>query len=119
MIKDKFIANSIGSSQKQGTVSIPVEASHNEYVLLGFLILHIPLGLLLYNNPLFATFDAVITILLGFWFVIIDKHPYRVIYVTAYITSAELLWRVTEAKIFWETGKYSVSILFNIIIFKI
>lgn len=76
-----------------------------------FLIFHLPLGFLLRVNPIFSTLHAVITIIVGLYFITNDNQPTRLIYLMGYITGAELLWRGTHANIFWETGKYAITLL--------
>lgn len=58
-----------------------------------------------------ATAHALITLGVGLWWAAISNNPERVAYIVAYITGAEVLWRMTQAQIFWEFGKYSVVII--------
>jgi O-antigen ligase len=91
----------------------------NTLWLLGFVFLHIPLGwLVLQMGSVVATAHALFTILLGLFFLSRDRHPARVIYVAAYITGAEVLWRAAGARIFWETGKFAVSALLLLALLK-
>jgi hypothetical protein len=83
-------------------------ASHplfsNRFAL--FLVAHIPLALLMQNVDGWATGHAFITAGIAIWTVITDQRGERVGYAAAYIAGAEVLWRMTEAQIVWEFGKY-------------
>src|SRR5262245_23763672 len=74
-------------------------------------ILHVVLALLLYRfRPTLPTI-YVMLIFLAVLFTLRDKTPVRLIYMCAYIASAELLWRMTKANVFWESGKYLLVLL--------
>jgi O-antigen ligase len=72
---------------------------------------HLPLAILMRQAPLVATIHGWSVFALGLWFLIHDKQPTRLIYLTGYIVGAEVLWRMTKAGVFWEFGKYSISFL--------
>lgn len=78
--------------------------------ILMLLVLHIPLGLLLYHFSDLSTIHAIAVLAVGLLFVFTGRLQYAA-YVVAYIVGAEVLWRMTHASIFWEFGKYSVSLL--------
>jgi hypothetical protein len=79
------------------------------YILV--LVLHIPLALAMRMSPLIATVHAVVTLLVGLYFVATDTLPYRMLYVCAYIIGSEVLWRMNGAAVFWEYGKYAIALL--------
>jgi hypothetical protein len=80
------------------------------YVLIS---VHLPLGMLLYKNPLASTAHAVLTLAIGLFFVLHSRlQADRVAYLGAYIVGAEVLWRMTGAVIPWEFGKYGTSGIF-------
>ncbi|HEX9639347.1 MAG TPA: O-antigen ligase family protein [Acidobacteriota bacterium] len=83
----------------------------SDLTVLAFLLLHIPLALLLHGRPFLATAHAYGTIALGISFLSRDRHPFRLLYVIAYITGAELLWRATDSFTFYEFGKYATAVL--------
>src|SRR5574341_1034253 len=58
-----------------------------------------------------ATAHALVTLGIGLWWAAISNNSERVAYIIAYITGAEVLWRMTQAQVFWEFGKYSVVII--------
>jgi hypothetical protein len=86
--------------------------------VLFFMLLHIPLAWALWLSPALSSLHALMTVGVGLVWLIHDREPYRLIYLTAYITGAELLWRGTHAFIFWEFGKYAVGVLFVLALLK-
>jgi len=76
-----------------------------------FILLHIPLAFAFRWSSTVATAHAIGTFVLGLWWLAHDRYPDRLIYLTAYITGAELLWRGMQASVFYEFGKYSVGLL--------
>lgn len=98
--------------------SLPPSASRQTFVFLLVLILHIPLGVLMRGMPVLSTLHAIGTLMLGLLLVTIDRHPHRLIYVCAYIVGAEVLWRGTNAYVFWEFGKYGISFLLFLALLK-
>ncbi len=62
----------------------------------------------MHQFPAIATGHALLTFSLGVIWALSGQRVERVIYVAAYITGAEVLWRMTEANVYWEFGKYSV-----------
>jgi hypothetical protein len=85
-----------------------------------FLLLHLPLALALKQSPTLSLAHALFTFAVGLFWLAKDKRPDRLIYLTAYVAGAEMLWRVTYAfeDIFWEFGKYAVSLLLILAILK-
>jgi len=82
------------------------------------LVLHIPLAFLLRNIQLFATLHAFLTLLIGVWIVLTSDDIKKVVPVIAYITGAEVLWRMTKANVFWEYGKYATVAVLLIALLK-
>lgn len=78
-------------------------------VLLG---IHAPLGYLMRISFIVASVHALTILALGLWFILRDKQPFRLIYLTGYIAGADVLWRMTKAAVFWEYGKYLLCLLF-------
>jgi hypothetical protein len=73
---------------------------------LRFAFLHFILGFLLYQfRPILPTIFALGVILVGLS-ALAGKDPARLAFVIVYIAGAELAWRMTEARVFWELGKY-------------
>jgi hypothetical protein len=78
--------------------------------ILIFALLHVPLALIMNSNRIIGTAHAVLTLLVGLYFLKDDK-PHRMLYVAAYIAGMEILWRGTQTYVFYEFGKYSISLL--------
>lgn len=74
--------------------------------VLAFLVLHMGLALVINRISLLATIHALGTALLSVYFLVHDEKPDRLIYIVAYIAGMELLWRGSNAAVFWEFGKY-------------
>ncbi len=73
---------------------------------------HVLLGLLLRNASLLATIHVAAVLLIGFWYALSTTRIERAAYLGAYITGSEVLWRMTQASVFWEFGKYAVMAIF-------
>ena len=89
--------------------SLPVQSSG--FWLIAAIALHLPLAYLMRLSSHFATLHALAAVALGLWFLIQDKQPFRLIYLTGYIIGAEVLWRMTKVGLLWEYDKYAVSFL--------
>jgi hypothetical protein len=87
------------------------QTSIGTFRVLFLLAFHVMLGLLVRSSSTLSTLYAVLTLMIGFFFALTDKQPYRMVYMMGYVTGAEMLWRGTNAQIFWETGKYAISLL--------
>lgn len=74
--------------------------------------LHILLVFFLREFRILATLSAISALLFGLYVLYHDATPTRLIYVAGYIVSAEILWRMTNAGVFWEFGKYAAGLLF-------
>jgi hypothetical protein len=73
--------------------------------------LHIPLAYLMFLSQSIATAYPIFIFGLSVLLVLIDSHPWRVIYLAGYLAGIEILLRMTNSQVFWEFGKYSVSLL--------
>ncbi len=79
-----------------------------------FLLAHAPLAVWMIDNRDAATVHAVVVLVVSLWWAVAGRSQYRVALAAAYIMGAEVLWRMTDARIFWETAKYAISALFLI-----
>jgi O-antigen ligase len=97
----------------------PIKKSRSDEVvaIAAFTLLHIPLALLMDASPTIATLHALATLGLGILF-LTEPTPRRVIFTSAYITGADVLWRVTGAGVFYEFGKYSLILLLGLAMFR-
>lgn len=83
-------------------------------LFVAFFAAHIPLALLMSRNRNLATLHAIATIAVGLYLAASSTKLYRVAYVGAYIAGAEVLWRMTDALIFWEQGKYATILILTV-----
>lgn len=113
--------NQLGDSAAHvgSTDSITREISvPSSLVVLLFLVSHAPLVMAMKDSSSLATIHALGTLALGLFFLAVDREPYRVIYVMAYMVGAQLLWRISQANVYWEYGKYAVSLLLILAMLK-
>jgi O-antigen ligase len=87
--------------------------------VLAFLAAHVVLGLSIRQWPALASVHAVATLLVGLWWALLRPRPMQVAYVGAYIAGCEVLWRMSEASIFWEFGKYATCLVFGASILRL
>jgi hypothetical protein len=88
-------------------------SASNTWVNVGiFFAAHVPLALLMFRFDQIATVHAMLTPIIGALWLLSKRHLERAAYLGAYITGAEVLWRMTDAQVFWEFGKYSMVGLF-------
>jgi O-Antigen ligase len=84
-----------------------------------FCIAHIPLALALNRYDSLPTLHALVVLGIGIWWALQgSRRLYHVALIGAYITGAEVLWRMNGAQVFWEFGKYSTAIIFLIAILR-
>lgn len=84
-----------------------------------FLLIHLALGLVMRRVQSLALIHVAITVVIGFWFAIDGKK--NLLWVAcagAYITGAEVLWRMLQVPIPWEFGKYATSAIFLVAILR-
>lgn len=77
-----------------------------------FIAAHVLLALAMKKAPILATVHGWSALFFGLYLALSGRPREQVVAVAAYIVGAEVLWRMTGARVFWEMGKYSVSLLF-------
>ena len=82
-------------------------------------LVHPFLALAMRASSLLATAHALFTLALGLSFALFSKDTRKVGYVAAYIAGAEVLWRMTNAQIYWEAGKFFTILILGIALFRI
>jgi hypothetical protein len=83
-----------------------------------FLLAHIPLALLMRQSSYVTLAHYFLTLTIGL-LVVVQRHgTERVMYVAAYITGSEVLWRMAKLGLFWEIGKYTVVLLLLLSIYR-
>jgi hypothetical protein len=100
-----------GSRRRLPSLAAPhqLATSSSLAVLLAYFGAHAVLGIVMKKVPALATLHALLTFLVGLYFSATARQPARVIIIVSYLMAAEVLWRMTGAAIFWETGKYATS----------
>jgi hypothetical protein len=91
--------------------SRPATARVAVWLVVAVLAAHVPLGLLMRSVPALAIAHALVVLVVSAGLALSGRKPERVAYAAAYITGAEVLWRMLETPIFWEFGKYAVSVI--------
>ncbi len=111
---DRSLATPLKLNRRQGAVSRWLsDRSRLDIIRVSFLLLaHILLGLLLSNAQPLANLHVAAILLPGFWYALSTPRLERAAYLGAYITGAETLWRMTNASVFWELGKYAIVAVF-------
>lgn len=88
-----------------------------EVKALALIGLHIPLALLIREFPALGLVHALTVLVVGLVCAVRKKRPELAAYVAAYITGAEVLWRMTQTSVFWEFGKYAVATILFVSMF--
>jgi O-antigen ligase len=98
-------------------LEIRAERRYSRRVTL-FLIAHPILAAAMQATSLISTVHAMATLAVGLLWIFRSRSPDKVIPVMGYIVGAEVIWRGTGARVFWEYGKYSMGLLAIVAIFK-
>ncbi len=108
---DKIVSQSMTASSRLGMSRYRGKQLPYTAKILLFFFLQAVLALVIRQANVVSTLHAYGTILVGLFFLVTDKEPYRLIYWMGYVAGAELLWRGTGANVFWETGKYAIILI--------
>ncbi|MCB2209918.1 O-antigen ligase family protein [bacterium] len=95
--------------------SIQIRTSTVRFLLV---LAHIPLAFLFRELPILSTLHAYITLSIGVFIALTAKDISKIIPIVTYILGAEVLWRMTNANIFWEFGKYSIAFMLILALFR-
>jgi hypothetical protein len=101
--------------QADGSMGYVAALDHTRSsILLGilFVVAHVPLALAMRQYPSLSTLHALTILIIGVGFALANKGLREVTYVGAYLTGAEVLWRMTSANIPWEFCKYATGLVF-------
>jgi hypothetical protein len=80
-------------------------------VLILCVVLHAPLAVALKIVPYLSTLHALVSLAIALMFVV-KRYPIGwVVAGCAYLVGAEAIWRMTDALVFYEFGKYSVIVV--------
>lgn len=78
---------------------------------------HAALALAMDRWQFLATAHALIALAVGL-VVVWGRQSHRALYVCGYIASADVLWRMTKAQVFWEFGKYSLTLVALLLVWR-
>ncbi len=111
---DRSVATPVKFTRRQSAVSrLLSDRSLVEVIRVSaILIAHILLGLSLGIAPMLSNVHVGLILLPGAWYALSQPRLERAAYLAAYITGAETLWRMTDALVFWEIGKYAITGIF-------
>ncbi len=70
--------------------------------------LQIPLALVMHRTAILATVVMALTVLGLLWLALRMRTPVLIWTGLAYLVGSEVLWRMSNALVFWETAKYAV-----------
>ena len=100
------------AGQPTGLTENPARELANSYNLrvMFFLLAHMPLAYVMEAVPLIATAHALLVLLLGLRWALLGRTR-QVMFTLCYVAGAEVLWRMTEARLFWEYGKYAIGLI--------
>ena len=87
-------------------------------IALALIAAHVPLALLMRQYSYLATAHAFLVLGLGLGWALLGRRPMQVGYVGAYIVGAEVLWRMSDASVFWEFGKYAIVCIFVVALLR-
>lgn len=82
--------------------------------LLLLMVAHVALAFLVGSIRILSTLHTLAVFMLGFVFLLRDKTPTRLIYLSAYLVGAEIFWRSTFSGLAHEFSKYAVALLFGL-----
>lgn len=91
-----------------GDDASPLTAGFVAWLLIG----HAALGLVCSMSSLVSTLHGVITFGFGLYLIVRKAPLEHIAYLGAYIAGAEVLWRMTGSRVFWEFAKYAIAGLF-------
>ena len=76
------------------------------------IVLHVPLGMFLYNAGSLALIHPLGVLFIGMRRALrVEEKLERVALIPAYIVGAEILWRMAGVPVFWEFGKYGSAFI--------
>src|SRR5262245_28823027 len=77
-----------------------------------FFALNVALALLMEKSGAVATIHAILTLVIGIWCAARGDGLERVAVIGAYIIGTEIIWRMSNAQVPWEFGKYATTLVF-------
>src|ERR1051326_785548 len=97
----------------------PVLALTSLLSAVAFVLLHVPLALAIRQSGTLATVHAAATLLVCAAIAMVAERPVYILAGVGYFAGAEVLWRMSNASVNWEFGKYGVGLVLLIAIFRV
>ena len=82
--------------------------------VLAAVVAHMVLAVLMRDHPSISTVHALLTLVVVAGVAAVTPWVENIAYAAGYVTGAELLWRITDAQVFHEVGKYAVILVLGI-----
>lgn len=79
---------------------------------------HAVVGLAMGTWPAFATAHVALAIVVALWWAVEGRTLERVAWAAGYIAVCDVLWRMTDARVFWEGAKYAVVLVLGVALFR-
>ncbi|MGD9901850.1 MAG: O-antigen ligase family protein [Vicinamibacterales bacterium] len=80
-----------------------------------FVLAHVGIALAMqYGSSALTVVHALVTIAIGVKWAIDGRRDGDVATLVAYITGCEVLWRMTNDRLYWETGKYAIVFVLSL-----
>lgn len=99
-------------SRKANYAEVIANQMRDNKLPLLLILLHIPLGVFLYNAGALALLHPIIVFAIGMRHaLIVEEKLEKSAQIAAYIVGAEILWRMAGVPIFWEFGKYGAAFI--------
>jgi len=77
----------------------------------GLLLLHVVLAGVMKRLPWLASLHAALTFLVALTCALRNTAPAKLVAIMAYLVGSEVLWRMTQASVPWEFGKYALALV--------
>ena len=96
-----------------GAVPIAIEKGKKYRLIIILVLLHIPLGVFIYNQNTLGVIHQIVVFSAAFYCAVQKKIKLeRVAIIVAYIVGCDVLWRMAGVSIYWEIGKYGSAFVF-------
>jgi hypothetical protein len=115
--KDRWLPGLASLDGKVNTGTRPITANGEQWprtstvFLVAMLVAHILGALVMKRLPIVATIHALGTLAISLFVVLRSHRATDAVCAVAYIAGAEVLWRMTNASLPWEYGKYTVVLI--------
>lgn len=89
---------------------------HDAPTMAVFIVAHMVLALAMHQVRVLATVHALAVLALGISFAVRRKGHEKAVYVLAYISTSDVIWRMSRAGVFWEYGKYAMVVVLLVLL---